>query len=49
MIDTWKDGLQSAAMWLESTDIDVSNEDKVLARRYLIKYNAEDLIGMLGL
>ena len=45
----WKDGMQTAAAWLEETDIEISDEDKALARRYLIKRNAKDLIGMLGL
>ena len=49
MSTIWKDGMQTATEWLEGISIEISDEDKALARRYLIKRNAQDLIGMLGL
>jgi len=45
----WRDGLMSAAAWLETTDIDIKDEDKVMARRFLIKHNGHDICEILGL
>jgi hypothetical protein len=39
----------TAAAWLESTDIEIKDEDKIMARRYLIKHKAHDICEILGL
>lgn len=43
------DKLGNAAAWLETTDVTLTDEQKELARRYMIKRGAGDLIGMLSL
>ena len=49
MSTMWKDGLMTAAAWLETTDIEIKEEDKTMARRFLVKRGAYDVCEILGL
>ena len=45
----WTDSLSQAASYMNSPMIEITKEQAELARRYMIKHQAEDLLEMLGL
>jgi hypothetical protein len=45
----WVDGMNRAGAYVNNPIPKVSAEEQELARRFMIKHGAEDLIGMLGL
>jgi hypothetical protein len=45
----WVDGMTKAHQFVDGLVVNVTEEDQELARRFLIKSGAEDLLGMLDL
>ena len=45
----WADSLSKAASYMNAPIIDITEEQIELARRYMIRHDAEDLLEMLGL